>query len=118
MQVWRDPNVTASTPAADQDAYGLPVQTAAPDSTGPLTLIATYDCELEQDQKRLAVEDYAGDQPEGLVRWTVSILEVDAPDIELGDTLLCDGHTLKVLDPSGPATHNMVRLVRCLEVAG
>lgn len=118
VQVWRDPNVTAATPAADQDAYGLPVQTAAPDASGPLTLIATYDCELEQDQKRPAGEDYAGEQPEGLLRWIVSILEVDAPDIRLGDTLVCDGHTLRVMDPSGTGTHNMVRLVRCMEVGG
>ena len=116
MQVWRDPNVTAGTPAADQDAFGMPVQTAAPDSSGPLTLIATYSCELEQDQKRPAAEDDAGKQPESLLRWTVSVLEADTPNIQLGDTLLCLGHTLRVLDPSGPGTHNVIRLVRCMEI--
>ena len=108
--------MTASTPAADQDPFGYPVQTAAPDSSGPLTLIGTYDCELEQDQKRPAAEDDAALQPESLLRWVVTVLEVDAPNIKGGDILLCDGHRLKCLDPSGTGTHNVVRMVRCLEI--
>ena len=112
MQVWRDQNVTSATPSADTDAAGLPLQSA----TGATTLVATYACEIEQDQRRPAVEDDAGSQTEGVARWIVSILQCDNPNILLGNILRVSGHTFKVVDPAGPATHSVVRLVRCMEV--
>lgn len=111
--VWRDPDATSETPAANSDDWGLPVETVAPDAeedTGR-RLQATYDCEygpVNPGEETITIE-----KVDAIAPYAFSFLQIDLVDVRAGDQLRVDGATYSVIHPGGNSTHDLFRVVRC-----